>query len=118
MSNVARDRVAEELALRNLVARYADAVTRMDSSSLRDLFALPTESFRWNNKFNLLGFVVGDGSMIVSDGPDHRRRRSSVQSAFGLKRLNGWIPMIVAVADAAIDRVVADLDGNERVVDL
>ena len=39
MSNVARDRVADELALRSLVARYADAVTRMDSGALRDLFA-------------------------------------------------------------------------------
>ena len=38
MSNVARDRVADELALRNLVARYADAVTRMEASALRDLF--------------------------------------------------------------------------------
>jgi ketosteroid isomerase-like protein len=39
MSNVARDRVADELSLRNLVARYADAVTRQDASVLRDLFA-------------------------------------------------------------------------------
>jgi hypothetical protein len=38
MSNVARDRVGDELALRNLVARYADAVTRMDSEALRELF--------------------------------------------------------------------------------
>jgi hypothetical protein len=38
MTNVARDRVADELALRNLVARYADAVTRMDSGALRELF--------------------------------------------------------------------------------
>ena len=39
MSNVTRDRVGDELALRNLVARYADAVTRMDAAALRDLFA-------------------------------------------------------------------------------
>ena len=38
MSNVTRDRVADELALRDLVGRYADAVTRMDASALRDLF--------------------------------------------------------------------------------
>lgn len=74
-----------------------------DAASLRELFALPTESFRWGHKFNVLGFVVGDGSMIVSDGPDHRRRRGSVQAAFSRRRLEGWIPMILDEADAAID---------------
>jgi ketosteroid isomerase-like protein len=38
VSNVARDRVGDELALRNLVARYADAVTRMEADALRELF--------------------------------------------------------------------------------
>ena len=38
MRNVARDRVADELALRDLVSRYADAVSRMDAEALRDLF--------------------------------------------------------------------------------
>ena len=46
-----------------------------DPAALRELFALPNESFRWGHKFNVLEFVVGPGSMIVSDGPDHRRRR-------------------------------------------
>ena len=43
MSNVARDRVADELALRNLVARYADAVTRMDAARCGGC-SLPTAS--------------------------------------------------------------------------
>ena len=43
MSNGARDRVADELALRNLVARYADAVTRMDSGALREMFTPDAE---------------------------------------------------------------------------
>ena len=77
-----------------------------DPEALRELFALPTSSFRWNHKFNVLGFVVGKRSMIVSDGEDHRRRRSSVQTAFSRRRLNGWIPMIVEQTDAAIDRLV------------
>ena len=67
------------------------------------MFSMPTESFRWGHKFNVLGFVVGDGSMIVSDGDNHRRRRSSVQAAFSRRRLNRWIPMIVERCDAAID---------------
>jgi ketosteroid isomerase-like protein len=39
MSNGARDRVGDELAVRSLVARYADAVTRMEADALRELFA-------------------------------------------------------------------------------
>ncbi|HUV18736.1 MAG TPA: cytochrome P450 [Ilumatobacteraceae bacterium] len=88
-----------------------------DPAALRELFAMPNTSFRWNHKFNVLGFVVGKNSMIVSDGDDHRRRRSSVQTAFSRRRLNGWIPMIVEQTDAAIDRLV---DGTEpgTVVDM
>lgn len=89
-----------------------------DPAALHDLFALPATDFRWGHKFNVLGFVVGDASMLVSDGTDHIRRRGAVQPAFGRRRLNGWIPMIVARTDAAIDRVEAELDGSERVVDL
>ena len=89
-----------------------------DPVALREMFAMPTGDFRWGHKFNVLGFVVGDGSMIVSDGADHTRRRAAVQPAFGRRRLNGWIPMIVERTDAAIDRLEAGLDGSERVVDL
>ncbi len=77
-----------------------------DPAALRSLFAEPSTSFRWGHKFNVLGFVVGDGSMIVSDSPDHLRRRGSVQSAFPRRRVNRWIPLIVGQADAAIDRFV------------
>jgi cytochrome P450 len=80
-----------------------------DPAALRALFAMPNSSFRWNHKFNVLGFVVGAQSMIVSDGDDHRRRRSSVQSAFSRRRLNGWIPMIVEQTDAAIERLTQRL---------
>jgi len=89
-----------------------------DPVALRQLFAMSTDSFRWGHKFNLLGFVVGDSSMIVSDGADHRRRRSSVQSAFSRKRLNGWIPLIVERTDLAVGRLTASLHDNDEPVDL
>ena len=89
-----------------------------DPVALRELFASPTDAFRWGHRFNLLGFVVGEGSMIVSDGAEHKRRRSSVQAAFSRRRLNGWIPMIVDRADAAIDRLASSLEGGRREVDL
>lgn len=89
-----------------------------DPAALRELFGSPTDSFRWGHKFNLLGFVVGDGSMIVSDGADHKRRRSSVQTAFSRRRLNGWIPTIVERTDAAADRLTSSLIAGPDLVDL
>jgi cytochrome P450 len=72
------------------------------------LFTRPVEDFRWNHKFNALAVVVGKESMITSDGDDWARRRGAVQSAFSRRRLNGWIPMIIEQADAAIDALPAD----------
>lgn len=89
-----------------------------DPSSIREVFALGSDRFRWNHKFNVLAFVVGPGSMIVSDGDDHRRRRSSVQAAFSRRRLNRWIPMILDRTDAAIDRQLASEPAGPGVVDM
>lgn len=89
-----------------------------DPVALRELFGTSTDSFRWGHKFNLLGFVVGEGSMIVSDGPDHKRRRSSVQAGFSRRRLNGWIPTILERTDAAIDRLEAASGPAPRVIDM
>lgn len=87
-------------------------------AALEELFAMPTASFRWGHKFNVLGFVVGSGSMIVSDGDDHKRRRASVQSAFSRRRLNGWIPMILERTDSAINALTDDFGQETRDVDL
>ncbi len=89
-----------------------------DPTALRELFGMPVEQFRWGHKFNVLEFVVGEGSMIVADGDDHKRRRSSVQTAFSRKRLNGWVPMIVERTDAAVDAVVASLPADGAIIDL
>jgi cytochrome P450 len=89
-----------------------------DPSALRELFATSTDAFRWGHKFNALGFVVGAESMIVSDGDDHQRRRSSVQAAFSRRRLNGWIPMIVEQTDLAVDRLITRIEPAGDVVDL
>lgn len=97
-----------------------------DPAAARELFARPTDDFRWGHPFNVLGFVVGPGSMIVSDGADHTRRRSSVRSAFSRRRLNGWIPMIVERTDVSADawlaaagsRAAGDGEGGSDTVDL
>lgn len=87
-------------------------------TELRELFGAPSSCYRWGHRFNVLGFVVGDGSMIVSDGDDHRRRRGSVQAAFSRRRLNAWIPGIVEYTDDAIAGLAVTLDGETRRVDL
>ena len=91
-----------------------------DPGLLHQMFSMPAESFRWGHKFNMVGvrFVVGKGSMIVSDGDDHRRRRGSVQTAFSRRRLNSWIPMILARTDAAVDGVIRSLGTHQAEVDL
>ncbi len=89
-----------------------------DPALLQTLWSTPNEAFRWGHRFNVIGFVVGPGSMIVSDGADHRRRRSAVQIGFSRRRLNRWIPMIVAATDAAIDDVVVGTDRGPREMDL
>lgn len=115
--------VLDELAQRyGSMCRFGAGPMRIavvgDPAALREMFAMPTEHFRWGHKFNVLGFVVGKESMIVSDGDDHARRRASVQTAFSRRRLNGWIPMIVERTDAAIDRLVDSLAGTEHNIDL
>lgn len=77
-------------------------------AEVRSLFTRPVGDFRWNHKFNALAVVVGKQSMITSDGDDWARRRGAVQTAFSRRRLNGWIPMIIEQADAAIDALPAE----------
>lgn len=78
-----------------------------DPAQLDDVFAEPSTSYRWGHALNVIGFIVGPTSLIVSDGEDHHRRRAAVQPAFARRRLDSWIPMIVAEADRSIDASVA-----------
>jgi len=86
-----------------------------DPAHLSELYATPTEAFIWGHRLNVLRFFVGDGSMIVSDGDDHRRRRGAAQPAFARRRLDGWVPMVVDEADRTIDTTIASSAG---VIDL
>lgn len=74
-----------------------------DPEHLAEVLEQPNASYRWGYAMNVLGFIVGPTSLIVSDGDLHRRRRSAVQPAFARRRLDGWIPMIVSKTDAMIE---------------
>ncbi len=86
-----------------------------DPSAIRELLSQPSDRFRWNHKFNVLGFVVGKRSMLVSDGADHKRRRTSVQAGFSRRRLDGWVPMIVNRTDSAIDKLIESTQPGDTV---
>lgn len=77
-----------------------------DPAHLTQLLATTTDAFKWGHRFNVLGFIVGPGSMIVSDGDDHRRRRGATQPGFARRRLDGWIPLIVGATDRLIDETL------------
>ncbi len=89
-----------------------------DPVALRQLFSMGTDPFRWAHRFNVLGFVVGPTSLIVSDGADWKRRRAAVRAGFSRRRLNGWVDTIVRQTDRRIDTIVARASGESSVVDL
>jgi cytochrome P450 len=62
------------------------------------------DSFRWGEALEPLVAVDGPTSIVVSDGDDHRRRRRLVQPAFGIKRIEGYLPIVVDEAGRVIDR--------------
>lgn len=89
-----------------------------DPDDLSTVFAQPSVSYRWGHLANVLGFIVGPTSMIVSDGEDHRRRRAASQPGLARRRLDRWIPMIVGQVDRAIDQHLAPALDAGRVVDV
>ena len=69
----------------------------------RALLAEQSDSFRWREATSLLIPVDGDTALIVSDGSDHRRRRRLVQPAFGIKRVEGYLPIVLDEVGRVID---------------
>lgn len=62
-----------------------------------------SDAFSWCDAFQVLVPVVGPTALIVSDGADHRRRRSLVQTAFHHKQIQNYVQTMAANADAVID---------------
>ncbi|MGB3285767.1 MULTISPECIES: cytochrome P450 [Mycobacteriaceae] len=62
-----------------------------------------SDAFNWWDAFQVLVPVDGPTALIVSDGADHRRRRSLVQPAFHHRHLGNYLQVMAANADAVID---------------
>jgi len=59
--------------------------------------------FLLRDVLGLLIPVVGSCAMVVSDGEDHRRRRSLVQPAFAYRRLHNYVPTMLDEIHRMID---------------
>lgn len=62
-----------------------------------------SDAFNWWEAFQVLVPVDGPTALIVSDGADHRRRRSLVQPAFHHRHIANYLQVMAANADAVID---------------
>ena len=60
-------------------------------------------NFEWAPAFRLLEVVDGPTALVMSDGPDHKRRRRLVQPAFSMKRIDAHLGVIVEEVDRALD---------------
>ena len=84
-----------------------------DPGHLTPLLATSPDAFKWGHRLNVLGFIVGPGSMIVSDGDDHRRVRGAAQPGFARRRLDAWIPLIVRETDRLIGETLLGATTSE-----
>ncbi len=61
------------------------------------------DAFSWRETFETLVPVDGPTALIVSDGADHRRRRSVVAPAMRHRQVEDYVQTMVANADAVIN---------------
>ena len=62
-----------------------------------------SDAFNWWDAFQTLVPVVGPTALIVSEGAEHRRRRSLVHPALHPQQVQHYVQTMVANADAVID---------------
>jgi cytochrome P450 len=62
------------------------------------------DAFSWREAFQVLVPVDGPTALVVSDGADHRRRRSVVAPALAHRQVGDYVPIMAANADTVIDR--------------
>jgi cytochrome P450 len=61
------------------------------------------DEFTWREALRALETVDGPTALVVTDGPEHKRRRRLVQPAFATRRIDAAVPIVVEEVDAAID---------------
>jgi len=61
------------------------------------------DAFSWRETFESLAIADGPTALIVSDGDDHRRRRSVVAPGLRHRQIQDYVQTMVANIDAVID---------------
>ena len=61
------------------------------------------DAFSWRETFESLAIVDGPTALIVSDGDDHRRRRSVVAPGLRHREIQNYVQTMVSNIDAVID---------------
>jgi cytochrome P450 len=87
---------------RGPVTRAGQFVYLLGPEANRFVFA-NSELFRWREAFEGLVPVDGDTALIVSDGPEHRRRRRLVAPALHHRQIEHYLEIMSENADAVID---------------
>ena len=68
----------------------------------RYLLSENPENFTWREALKSLIVVDGDTALVVTDGPEHKRRRRMVQPAFALRALDGYLDGMIDAASREI----------------
>ena len=100
-------------ALSELQSRYGDVVQvgiwprpviglfGVDANAL--ILSERPDWFEWGSAMQALVPVDGPTALVVTDGPDHDRRRRLVQPGFHRRRIDGYVDLMREETDAAVD---------------
>jgi cytochrome P450 len=69
----------------------------------RYLLSENPDNFTWREAIKGLIVVDGDTALVVTDGPEHDRRRRLVQPAFATRAINGYVRVMEEEANRTID---------------
>ena len=110
-----------DLPLAELIARWArrrGPAFSMGAGPLRNSYLIGPEAnafvfandrlFRVREAFKALIPVDGETALIVTDGPDHARRRSLVRPGLHQRQINNYVQIMVRTADESLDNVPGD----------
>ncbi len=89
-----------------------------DPELARELMGTEQEAFLWGRVARNLAMVVGRTSIIVSDGAEHRRRRSLVQPGFARRRLDSWNALVLTETDRIVAETLAGTTAGSAAVDV
>lgn len=60
-------------------------------------------NFTWKEAFQSLVAVNGETALVVSDGDEHERRRRIVQPAFHMRRIAGYLDVMIDETNRVVD---------------